>query len=411
MGDSVLIQRIKSGIPEIKMSIEKPLLDLFAIDSSFTDEQRMVRDAVRSFAREVFAPRVPDCFRDETFPNDLIPQIGQLGFLGANLEGYGCAGMDSTAYGILMRELEYVDSGLRSFASVQGALCMFPIYRFGNEEQKQRFLPKMATGEMIGCFGLTEPDSGSDPSSMRTRAKKVEGGYVLNGAKMWITNSPIADVCIVWAKVDSDDAKSIRGFLVEREFEGLSTPKTTGKYSLRASLTGEIVLEDVFVPEENILPEVQGLKGPLSCLTQARYGISWGVLGAALCCFETALHYSTDRVQFDKPIAGFQLTQKKLVDMGARIVHGHLLSHHLAKLKDAGKLTPIQVSLAKRENVQTALDIARESRSILGANGIMEEYPILRHSMNLESVYTYEGTHEVHTLAIGRALTGLSAFS
>jgi len=411
MGHSYAPELSKSVSPEKKMSIKQPLLELFAIDSSFTDEQRMVRDTVRSFSREVYAPRVPECFREETFPNDLIPQIGELGFLGANLEGYGCAGMDSTAYGILMRELEYVDSGLRSFASVQGALCMFPIYRFGTEEQKQRFLPGMARGEIIGCFGLTEPDSGSDPSSMRTRAKRVDGGYILNGAKMWITNSPISNVCIVWAKVESDNAKSIRGFLVEREFEGLSTPKTTGKYSLRASLTGEIVLEDCFVPDANILPEVEGLKGPLSCLTQARYGISWGVLGAALCCFETALNYANERIQFDRPIAGFQLTQKKLVDMGARIVTGHLLSHHLAKLKDAGKLTPIQVSLAKRENVRTALEIARESRSILGANGIMEEYPILRHSMNLESVYTYEGTHEVHTLSIGRALTGISAFS
>ena len=387
-----------------------PLLDLFAIDERFTDEQRMVRDSVRGFAREVFEPRVQAAFRDGTFPDDLIPQIGRLGLLGSNLEGYGCAGLDSTSYGLIMRELEYVDSGLRSFASVQGALVMYPIHAFGSEEQRKRLLPAMATGETIGCFGLTEPDSGSDPGSMRTRAKRVDGGYVLNGAKMWITNSPIAGLALVWAKVESADSRSIRGFLVERDFDGLSTPTMHGKHSLRASWTGEIVLEDCFVPDANVLPGVEGLKGPLSCLTQARYGIAWGVLGAALSCLDTALAYSGEREQFGRPIAGFQLTQQKLVDMGARIVTGHLLAHHLAGLKDAGKLTPIQVSLAKRENVRAALEIARLSRSILGANGIMEEYPILRHALNLESVYTYEGTHEVHTLAIGRALTGLNAF-
>ncbi len=387
-----------------------PLLELFAIDDRFTDEQRMVRDSVRSFAREVFAPRVQACWRDGTFPDDLVPQIGALGLLGSNLEGYGCAGLDATSYGLIMRELEYVDSGLRSFASVQGALCMYPIHRFGSEEQRQRLLPPMATGELIGCFGLTEPDSGSDPGGMRTRARRVDGGYVLNGAKMWITNSPIAGLALVWAKVDSPDAASIRGFLVERAFDGLSTPTMHGKHSLRASWTGEIVLEDCFVPDANVLPGVEGLKGPLSCLTQARYGIAWGVLGAALSCLDTALAYAAEREQFGKPIAGFQLTQQKLVDMGARIVTGHLLAHHLATLKDAGRLTPIQVSLAKRDNVLAALEIARLSRSILGANGIMEEYPILRHALNLESVFTYEGTHEVHTLAIGRALTGISAF-
>ena len=387
-----------------------PLLDLFAIEEMWTEEQRIIRDSVRKFARSEFLPGVHRWYLDEVFPNELIPALGDLGVLGANLTGYGCAGLDSTAYGLIMRELEYVDSGLRSFVSVQGALCMYPIWAFGSEAQKERFLPKMATGEIIGCFGLTEPDSGSDPGSMRTRADKVDGGYILNGAKMWITNSPVAKVAIVWAKVGDGDAKSIRGFLVERDFDGFSTPMMKDKMSLRASWTGEIVLEDCFVPDANMLPNVKGLKGPLSCLTQARYGISWGGLGAALCCYETALNYSTERIQFGKPIAAFQLTQQKLVNMGARIVTGHLLSKHLADRKDAGTLTPIQVSLAKRENIGLALDIARLSRGILGGNGIMAEYPIMRHAANLESVYTYEGTHEVHTLAIGRALTGLSAF-
>ena len=388
-----------------------PLLDLFAIEDRWTEEQKQIRDAVRDFARTEFGAGVAQWYLNEEFPNELIPGLGELGVLGANLSGYGCAGLDSTAYGLIMRELEYVDSGLRSFVSVQGALCMFPIWAFGTESQKERFLPGMAKGEIIGCFGLTEPDSGSDPGSMRTRAKRVDGGWVLNGSKMWITNAPIAKVAIVWAKVDDGNARSIRGFLVERDFKGFSTPKMKDKMSLRASWTGEIVLEDCFVPEENMLPEVAGLKGPLSCLTQARYGISWGALGAALCCFETALNYANERVQFDRPISAFQLTQKKLVDMGARIVGGHLLSHHLATLKDAKALSPIQVSLGKRENVGLALDIARESRSILGGNGVMAEYPIMRHMANLESVYTYEGTHEVHTLAIGRALTGQSAFT
>ncbi len=388
-----------------------PLLDLFAVESVYTQDQRMVRDAVRAWSRERFLPRVREAYREETFPDDLIPEIGALGVLGANLHGYGCAGMDSASYGLAMRELEWVDSGLRSFASVQGALCMWPIYAYGDEAQKQRFLPRMATGELIGCFGLTEPDSGSDPGSMRTRAKKVDGGWLLDGAKMWITNAPIAGVAVVWAKVGEGDASTIRGFLVERGFAGFSTPKMRHKMSLRASWTGEIVLEGCFVPDANVLPGVEGLKGPLSCLTQARYGIAWGALGAAQCCFETAQRYSVEREQFGKPIGAFQLTQQKLVDMGARIVNGHLLAWHLAQLKDAGKLTPIQVSLAKRENVGLALDVARTARGVLGGNGIMDEFPIMRHAANLESVYTYEGTHEVHTLAIGRALTGLSAFA
>ena len=387
-----------------------PLLDLFAVESLLTDEQKMVRDSVRGFARERFLPGVAEWYIEERFPDELTPELGALGVFGANLTGYGCAGMDSTAYGLVMRELEYVDSGLRSFASVQGALCMFPIWKFGTEEQKQRFLPQMATGELIGCFGLTEPDSGSDPASMRTTAKPVDGGFILNGAKMWITNSPIADVAIVWAKLHGETEKPIRGFLVERGFEGFSTPKIRHKMSLRASWTGEIVLEDCFVPQENLLPGVRGLKGPLSCLTQARYGIAWGALGAGLACHDAALSYSQERTQFGKPIAGFQLTQLKLVDMGAQLVTGQLLAMHLANLKDKGLLTPIQVSLGKRQNVACALEVARTSRSILGGNGVSSEYPIMRHAANLESVYTHEGTHEVHTLAIGRALTGISAF-
>jgi glutaryl-CoA dehydrogenase len=287
---------------------------------------------------------------------------------------------------------------------------MYPIYAFGSEEQKQKFLPKMATGEWVGCFGLTEPDSGSNPGAMRTNAKKVDGGYLLNGAKMWITNAPISNLAIVWAKLEGDEAQNIRGFIVERDFKGFSTPKMSHKLSLRASLTGEIVLEDCFVPESNLLPHVSGLKGPLSCLNQARFGIAWGVLGAALSCYETALEYAKTRVQFSRPIAGYQLTQNKLVEMGSKIIYGHLLCNHLSKLKDEGKINPIQISLAKRENVRAAIEIARESRSILGGNGIMDEYPIMRHSMNLESVFTYEGTHEVHTLSIGRALTGINAF-
>jgi glutaryl-CoA dehydrogenase len=392
-----------------------PLLDQFGIEARLDASQRMVRDSVRAFARNKYLPRVQQAFRDEVFPDDLVPAIGALGVLGANLEGYGCAGMDSASYGVAMRELEYVDSGLRSFCSVQGALCMFPIWKFGTEEQKQRLLPAMARGELIGCFGLTEPDSGSDPGSMRTRARKVDGGWVLDGAKMWITNAPVAGMAVVWAKVVSDTPErspgsSIQGFLVERGFAGFSTPKMSNKLSLRASWTGEIHLDNCFVPEANRLPEVTGLKGPLSCLNQARFGIAWGVLGAALCCYETALSYTLERTQFGAPLASFQLTQAKLADMATRIVNGHLLVQHLSALKDAGTLTPVQVSMAKRNNCQDALDIARMARNMLGGNGIMDEYPPLRHALNLESVYTYEGTHEIHTLAIGRALTGIGAF-
>ena len=385
------------------------LLELFAIESLWTEEQRLVRDAVRHFARERYAPLVRQAWDDERFPDELVPELAALGVLGAQLEGHGCAGLDATSYGLIMRELEYADSGLRSFASVQGALVMYPIHAFGSEEQKERYLPRMARGELVGCFGLTEPDSGSDPGSMRTRAKQVDGGWLLDGAKMWITNAPVAGVALVWAKTGAG-AESIRGFLVERGAKGFSTPRMHGKHSLRASWTGEIVLENCFVPEANVLPKVAGLKGPLSCLTQARFGIAWGVLGAGLACYDTALAYARERRQFGKPIGAFQLTQEKLVEMASGLVHGHLLVQHLSRLKDAGTLQPVQVSLAKRDNARTAMAIARSARTILGANGIMGEFPVMRHAQNLESVLTYEGTHEVHTLALGRALTGLDAF-
>ena len=373
-----------------------------------------LRDMVSKFARDRIAPVAADTDRDNAFPMHLWKEMGDLGLLGMTADpDYGGTGMGYVAHCVAMEEISRASASVGLSYGAHSNLCVNQINRWGSDAQKEKYLPKLCSGEHVGALAMSEPNAGSDVVSMKLRAEKKNDRYVLNGAKMWITNSPVADVAVVWAKAKEtrDDPGVIRGFLVEKGMEGFSAPKTHNKMSLRASITGEIVLEDCFVPDANILPEVEGLKGPLSCLTQARYGISWGVLGAALCCFETALNYATDRIQFDRPIAGFQLTQKKLVDMGARIVTGHLLSHHLAKLKDAGELSPIQVSLAKRENVRTALDIARESRSILGANGIMEEYPILRHSMNLESVYTYEGTHEVHTLAIGRALTGISAFS
>lgn len=386
------------------------VLALFGVNALWTDSQRQVRDTVRRFARESYGHVVADCYESERFPTELIPKLGAMGLLGANLSGHGCAGMDATSYGLALSELEYVDSGLRSFCSVQGALCMYPIDAFGDEAQRERWLESMAKGETIGCFGLTEPDSGSDPGAMSTTAVRGDGGWVLNGRKMWITNAPIADLVLVWAKVGDERHQSIRGFLVERGSAGLTTPTMKGKLSLRASLTGEVVLDDCFVPDTHVLEGVEGLKGPLSCLTQARFGIVWGVLGAALCCFETALDYTRQREQFGRPLASFQLSQQKLANMAADIVAGHLLAKHLSDLKDDGKLTPTQVSLGKRENVRRALETARTARSMLGANGIMGDYPIMRHAANLETVFTYEGTHEIHTLSLGRALTGLSAF-
>ncbi|WP_438009402.1 acyl-CoA dehydrogenase family protein [Sorangium sp. So ce321] len=383
---------------------------LMAIDPLLSDEERMVRDSVRRFVRERYLPRAADLFAREEFATDLIPEIAALGLLGGSLTGYGCAGMNSVAYGLALQELEYGDSGLRSFVSVQGSLAMFPIWKYGSEAQKERWLPRMATAELIGCFGLTEPDSGSDPSSMKTRARKDGSSYVLTGTKMWITSAPLAHLCVVWAKVDDGGPESIRGFVVERGMKGLETPLIHGKMSLRASPTGEIVLNEVRVPEENVLPGVVGLKGPLSCLTQARFGISWGVLGAARACYETALSYSRERVQFGQPIASRQLIQAELVEMATEIAKGQIMALHFARLKDAGGISPVQVSLCKRNNVGAALRAARTARSVLGANGILLDYPVIRHMLNLETVYTYEGTDEVHCLILGNALTGHNAF-
>ncbi|MBL8743869.1 MAG: acyl-CoA dehydrogenase family protein [Myxococcales bacterium] len=370
----------------------------------------MVVATVRRFVKERYLPRAGELFAKEQFANDLIPEIGAMGLLGASLTGYGCAGMSPAMYGLALAELEYGDSGLRSFASVQGSLAMFPIWKFGSEAQKQKFLPGMAKGELIGCFGLTEPDAGSDPGAMTTRAKKDGKDWILNGTKMWITSSPVANLAVVWAKTGDGDAKSIRGFIVERGMKGFETPTIHGKMSLRASPTGEIVLSDVRVPEENMLPEVEGLKGPLSCLTQARFGIAFGALGAARACFDSVLSYSRERSVFGKPIATKQLIQAKLAWMAEEIAKGQIMALHYARIKEKGDLLPAHVSLCKKNNVGVSLKIAREARSILGANGILLEYPVVRHMLNLESVYTYEGTDEVHTLVLGQALTGYNAF-
>jgi glutaryl-CoA dehydrogenase len=386
------------------------LADLSATDGLLTEDERLVRETVRRFVKERYLPRAASFFAEEKFPTELIPEIGGLGLLGAALTGYGCAGMSAVTYALSLAELEYGDSGLRSFASVQGSLAMYPIWRFGSEEQKQRFLPPMARGEAIGCFGLTEPDSGSDPGSMITRAKKDGSDYVLTGSKMWITNAPLAHLAVVWAKVDDGDAASIRGFVVERGMKGFSTPTIHGKMSLRASVTGEIVLEGCRVPKENMLEGARGLGGPLACLNQARFGISYAVLGAARACFETAQSYVMTRVQFGKPVAAKQLVQQQLVDMAQEIVKAEITTLHFARLKDQGLLTPPQVSLVKRSNVALALDVARRCRALLGGNGILLDYPVIRHALNLESVFTYEGTHEIHTLILGKALTTFDAF-
>ena len=383
---------------------------LMAIDPLLTDEERMIRDSVRRFVRERYLPRAAQLFAEEKFPDDLIPEIAGMGLLGATLTGYGCAGMGSVAYGLALQELEYGDSGLRSFASVQGSLAMWPIWKYGSEEQKQKYLPRMATAELIGCFGLTEPDSGSDPGSMTTRARRDGDDYVLTGTKMWITNSPFAHLAVVWAKVDDGDASSIRGFIVERGMKGFETPTIHGKMSLRASLTGEIVLNEVRVPRANVLPGAVGLKGPLGCLTQARFGIAWGALGAARCCYEAAVSYARERVQFGQPIASKQLVQEQLVEMAMEIAKGQIMALHFARLKDSTGISPVQVSLCKKNNVGWALKIARTARGLLGGNGILLDYPVIRHMLNLESVYTYEGTNEVHTLILGNALTGHNAF-
>ncbi len=380
--------------------------DLFAVDDLLGDDERLIRDTVRAFVRDQALPLIPDHFEAGTFPRELIPGIAELGLLGMHLHGYGCAGASATAYGVASEELEAGDSGLRSFVSVQGSLAMFPISTYGSEEQKSRWLPEMAAGRAIGCFGLTEPDAGSDPSSMRTVARRDGDDWVINGTKMWITNGSIADIAVIWATTDS----GVRGFLVERGTRGFTASDVHNKLSLRASVTSELSFESVRVPGSAILPGVSGMRGPLSCLNEARFGIGWGAMGAARACFESALEYSKTRRAFGKPIGAMQLTQQKLANMATAIVQGRLLAHRLGTLKDQGRLHPVQVSIAKRANVRAALDIARSARTILGANGITLEYPVARHMANLESVLTYEGTEEVHTLIIGKELTGESAF-
>ena len=388
--------------------------DFYDIDSVLAEEERAVRDSVRRFVDERVLPIIGKCYVDGRFPKELIPEMAALGVLGANLpEEYGCAGLNNIAYGLIMQELERGDSGIRSFASVQGALVMYPIYAFGSEEQKRKWLPAMAKGEAIGCFGLTEPDYGSNPSGMVTMAREEnDGTWVINGGKMWITNGSQAQVAVVWAKTNGDKSDtSIRGFLVPTNTRGFTAKDQKGKLSLRASDTSELVFQDVCVSADAILPKSGGLKSPLMCLTQARYGISWGAIGAAMACYEEALSYSRNRVMFDKPIASFQLQQARLADMVSEIVKAQLVSLHLGRLKDIGKMTPQQVSLAKRNNVNMATNIAREARRLLGANGILAEYASMRHMANLESVYTYEGTHDVHTLILGQAVTGINAFN
>jgi glutaryl-CoA dehydrogenase len=382
-------------------------VDFMQVEELLSDEERMVRDTVRGFVEKEVVPIIEDCYMEGRFPVELIPKMAEMGLLGANLEGYECAGLNNVAYGLIMQELERGDSGLRSFASVQGALVMYPIYTFGSDEQKERWLPRLARGEAIGAFGLTEPDFGSNPGGMLTRAEKRGDGYVLNGSKMWITNGSIADVAVIWAKLDG----VVNGFLVEKERDGYSAREIRGKHSLRASDTGEIVLQDCFVPAENRLPGTRGLASPLMCLTQARYGIAWGALGAAMDCYQTARDYALQRIQFaGRPIASHQMVQGKLVWMLDEITKGQLLCLQLGRLKDQGKSNYVQVSMAKRNNVLVALESARKARDILGAAGIVNEYPVMRHMCNLESVYTYEGAHDVHILILGEHITGIPAY-
>lgn len=385
-------------------------VELFGFDGMLSDDERAVRKNLRAFVDREILPTIGKHFADGTFPKHLVGQLGELGCLGSNLVGYDCPGMSNVAYGLCMQELERGDSGIRSFCSVQGSLAMYPIWQFGSEEQKKKFLPKMARGQLVGCFGLTEPDFGSDPGGMRTRAVKDGDHYVLNGTKLWITNGTFADLAIVWAKVGDGGAESVRGFIVEKGMPGFSAREIEGKMSLRASATAELAFQDVRVPAANLLPGSGGLKSPLMCLNQARYGIAWGAVGAAIACFEASRDYALARTQFGKPIASFQLTQAKLVEMVTEIVKANLLALQLGRAKDAGHATHLMVSLAKRNNVKIALEIAREARGIHGANGITTEYAPIRHALNLESVYTYEGTHEVHTLILGKALTGIDAF-
>jgi glutaryl-CoA dehydrogenase len=381
-------------------------LDYYAIDELYSEEERMARDTVRAFVQAEVMPDIGKHFSSGVFPLKLIARFGELGLLGASLSGYGCPGMSATAYGLICQELERGDSGVRSFCSVQSSLVMYPIWAFGSAEQKERYLPEMARGKLVGCFGLTEPDFGSNPSGMLTTAVKTPGGYRISGTKRWITNGSIAHVALVWAKLDGE----VRGFLVPTRTHGFTARDIHGKWSLRASVTSELILEDVEVGEDSILPDVAGLKGPLSCLTQARFGICYGAVGAMLACYDEALSYARERVQFSRPIAGYQLVQDKLVDMVNEITKAQLLNWRLGRLKEAGRLRPQQVSLAKRNNVSWARDIARDARDILGASGVTDEYQCGRHMLNLESVYTYEGTHDIHTLVVGQDVTGLAAF-
>ena len=383
---------------------EDPLL----FDEQLDDEERMVRDSARAYCQDKLMPRVLQAHRQERFDREVFTEMGSLGFLGSTLEGYGCAGVNHVCYGLIAREIERVDSGYRSMMSVQSSLTMYPIYTYGTEAQRQKYLPKLATGEFLGAFGLTEPDFGSDAGSMITRARKVDGGYLLKGAKMWITNSPVADVFVIWAK---NDQGIIRGFILDRGMKGLSTPKIEGKFSLRISITGEVVLEDVFVPEENLLPDVEGLKGPFGCLNKARYGIAWGALGAAEFCWHAARDYTMERKQFGRPLAANQLIQKKLADMQTEITLGLESVLRVGRLMDEGRAAPEMVSMIKRNSCGKSLDIARLARDMHGGNGVSDEYHVMRHLMNLEAVNTYEGTHDVHALILGRAQTGLQAFT
>ena len=381
--------------------------DPFYFNQQLTEEELMVRDSVAKYAQEKLAPRVVEMYREESVDRSIFKEMGELGLLGPMLEGYGCSGMGYTSYGVIAREVERIDSGFRSMMSVQSSLVMYPIHAYGSEEQKQKYLPKLASGEHVGCFGLTEPDHGSDPGSMITHAKETHGGFILNGSKMWISNSPIADVFVVWAKTDNG---VIRGFILDKGMEGLSAPKIKGKLSLRASVTGEIVMQNVFVPQESMLPNVAGLRGPMGCLNSARLGIAWGTLGAAEACWHTARQYVLDRKQFNRPLASNQLIQKKLADMQTEISLGLQSVLRATRLKEEGNLAPETISLIKRNSCGKSLDIARSARDMLGGNGISDEFPIMRHMVNLETVNTYEGTHDIHALILGRAQTGIQAF-
>jgi glutaryl-CoA dehydrogenase len=382
-------------------------VDYFDTDSLLSDEEKMIRDTVREFVSNEIIPVIEKHNRESSFPFDIIPKMAELGLYGTTLpQKYGCAELNNVAYGLVMQELERGDSSIRSFVSVQSALVMYPVYTFGSDEQKDYWLPKLAKGEKVGCFGLTEPDYGSNPAGMVTKAEKINGGYILNGAKMWITNGTIADVAVVWAKLDG----VVKGFLVEKGFKGFTAPEMNGKHSLRVSVTSELIFDNVFVPDKNLLPGTGGLKSPLMCLNQARYGIAWGVVGSMMACYDAALNYAKSRIQFAKPIAAYQLTQQKLVNILTEITKAQLLNIQMGRLKDKGILKHTQVSLAKRNNCEKALEAAHIVREILGANGILDEYPVMRHAANLESVKTYEGTHEMHTLIIGENITGYPAF-